>query len=299
MDKMTIPLRDIVIDTPKGNYRLMLEKADLSTLYPGMMMYSLRVTTGDRIVGLFRTNSYEYTPTMQLDAETAAFRKAEEWEQSIRADPGDFHEIFHHVEALQGKEEKGPDVVVIQGSPRVDGNSSVLASLAAEEARHLGMTVEVIYPDEMDIRACIGCYQCYNTGTCTFTDDMNWFIPMIRHAALVVVCSPVYTNTVPGGLKILIDRCQAYHAERSLTGRKPGAKGLLFAVAGRKGVANFTCLLRVIGAFLAITGVEPVGRILVDGMDEVRDVRKVAGIAGQVESAVQGALRGKETGKGP
>jgi len=293
MDKDAIPLRDLVIDTKKGKYRLLLEKQDLSSLYPGMVMYSIRVTTDDRIVGLFRTNSYEYTPVMQLDAESAARRKAEEWEQSIKADPGDFREIFGRTEALPGKEEKGPDVVVIQGSPRVDGNSGVLASLAAEEVRHLGMTVEVVYPDEMDIRACIGCYQCYNTGTCTFTDDMNWFIPMIRHAALVVVCSPVYTNTVPGGLKILIDRCQAYHAERVLTGRKPGAKGLLFAVAGRKGEANFTCLLRVIGAFLAITGVEPAGRILVDGMDEIRDVRKVPGIDGQVKSAVRGVLRGK------
>ena len=293
MDKDAIPLRDLVIDTNKGKYRLLLEKQDLSSLYPGMVMYSFRVTTDDRIVGLFRTNSYEYTPVMQLDAESAARRKAEEWEQSIKADPGDFREIFGRAEALPGKEEKGPDVVVIQGSPRVDGNSGVLASLAAEEVRHLGMTVEVVYPDEMDIRACIGCYQCYNTGTCTFTDDMNWFIPMIRHAALVVVCSPVYTNTVPGGLKILIDRCQAYHAERALTGRKPGAKGLLFAVAGRKGEANFTCLLRVIGAFLAITGVEPAGRILVDGMDEIRDVRKVPGIDGQVKSAVPGVLRGK------
>ena len=298
MDKATIPLRDIVIDTPKGKYRLILEKADLSTLYPGMVMYSVRVMNDDRTVGLFRTNSYEYTPVMQLDAETAALRKAEEWEQSIRTAPGDFHEIFDHTEDLKGKEEKGPDVVVIQGSPRVDGNSGVLASLAAEEVKHLGMTVEVVYPDEMDIRACIGCYQCYNTGTCTFTDDMNWFIPMIRHAALVIVCSPVYTNTVPGGLKILIDRCQAYHAERALTGRKPGAKGLLFAVAGRKGEANFTCLLRVIGAFLAITGVEPAGRILIDGMDELRDVRKVAGIDGQVKSAVQEALRGKVRGGG-
>jgi hypothetical protein len=101
MDKATIPVRDMVIDTPKGKYRLTLEKADLSTLYPGMVMYSLRVTTGDRIVGLFRTNSYEYTPVMQIDAETAALRKAEEWEQSIRAAPGDFSEIFDHAEALQ------------------------------------------------------------------------------------------------------------------------------------------------------------------------------------------------------
>ncbi len=200
---------------------------------------------------------------------------------------------------VQQKEEEGPDVVVIQGSPRVDGNSSVLASLAEAEARNLGMTVEVVYPDEMEIKACIGCYQCYNTGTCTFTDDMNGFFVMIRHAALVIVCSPVYTNTVPGGLKILIDRCLAFHAERVLTGRKPGAKGLLFAVAGRKGEANYICLLQVIGAFLAITGIEPVGRILVDGMDEIRDVRKVPGIGEQVRAAVQGALQEKGTGKGP
>ncbi len=90
MDNGTIPLRDVRIDTPKGNYRLTLGRTDLFTLYPGMVMYTLRVTIDDRTVGLFRTNSYEYTPLMQLDAEKAALRKAEEWEESIRADPGAF-----------------------------------------------------------------------------------------------------------------------------------------------------------------------------------------------------------------
>jgi len=106
------------------------------------------------------------------------------------------------------------DLVVIQGSPRGDGNCSILARWAVDTVHELGRTAQVIYPHDMDIRCCIGCYQCYNSGSCVFDDDMGSIIGAIKVASLLVVCSPVYTNTVPGGLKLVIDRCQAYHAER-------------------------------------------------------------------------------------
>ena len=98
-----------------------------------------------------------------------------------------------------------------------------------------------MYPHDLDIHCCIGCYQCYNTGTCVFDDDMSGIIDAIRGASLLVVCSPVYTNTVPGGLKLLIDRTQAYHAERVLFGGRTGQSGLVLRFRAQGG-DNFTCV---------------------------------------------------------
>jgi multimeric flavodoxin WrbA len=139
----------------------------------------------------------------------------------------------------------------------------------------------------LDIHCCIGCYQCYNTGSCVFDDDMVSVIDAIKSASLLVVCSPVYTNTLPGGLKLLIDRCQAYHAERALSGGITGQKGLILSVAGRVGEENFTCTTRVISSFLRNLGIKPVGEILIDRTDAIRDIRTIDGLEQRVRQKVK------------
>jgi multimeric flavodoxin WrbA len=100
----------------------------------------------------------------------------------------------------------------------------------------------------------------------------------------------VYTNTVPAGLKLLIDRCQAYHAERVLYGGRTGQQGLIFSVAGRSGEENFTCVTRVISAFLRNLGITPAGEILIDRIDSVKDIRTIAGMEETVRKKVQHCL---------
>ncbi len=199
--------------------------------------------------------------------------------------------ILKHGEvSLQRAAPADIDLVVIQGSPRADGNCSILAGWAVEAAHDLGRQSRVIYPHDLDIRCCIGCYQCYNTGSCVFDDDMRSIIDDIRSASLLVVCSPVYTNSVPAGLKSIIDRCQAYHAERVLSGGRTGQHGLIFSVAGRKGEGNFTCVTRVITAFLRNLGITPGGELLIDSVDAVRDIRLIHGLEQTVREKVKQCL---------
>jgi multimeric flavodoxin WrbA len=275
-----------------GNeYALTLEREDLSDLYPGMVRYTLRLISGGNVLSAFRTNTYEYSPTNPLDAEKAARNRADEWKDALKAHPEDFLDslAIHKPRCLPAM--LPTDAVIIQGSPRADGNCSILAGWALKAASDLQKTAQVIYPHDMDIRPCIGCYQCYNTGSCTIEDDMAGVIRAIRECSLLIICSPVYTNTVPGGLKLLIDRCQAYHAERALTGAGHGGqKGLLFSVAGRRGRSNFACVTRVIEPFMKNLEITPSGEILIDGMDELRDVQRVAGLEDRVRKAVRSCI---------
>jgi len=124
---------------------------------------------------------------------------------------------------------------------------------------------------------------------------MGTIIDAIRSTSLLVICSPVYTNTVPGGLKLLIDRCQAYHAERLLSGGITGQRGLIFSVAGREGEENFTCITRVISAFFRNLGITPVGEILVDRADAIRDIRTIPALEHHVREKVKHYLSMKET----
>jgi|GEM_PF-1484908 len=45
---------------------------------------------------------------------------------------------------------------------------------------------------------------------------MREIIDAVQAASALVICSPVYTNTVLGGLTLQIDSFQVYHAERTL-----------------------------------------------------------------------------------
>ena len=168
-------------------YLLTLDREDFSAIYPRMVRYVLAVREGDRLRAVFRTNTFEYTPLSPLAAETAAREKAMEWERELAADPSG---IFRNFPARPFPRTPGPpaDLVIIQGSPRPDGNCGVLAGWAAGAAREAGRTVQVIYPHDLDIHCCIGCYQCYNTGTCVFDDDMGGIIDAVRGARLLVVC---------------------------------------------------------------------------------------------------------------
>jgi multimeric flavodoxin WrbA len=280
------------VSTIDGIYTLNVKKEDLSRFYAGMIRYTLSVSSGTQLLAIFRTNSYEYSPTVSFDAEQIAMDRAGEWEEQLMAAPREF------LTAHASKKETTPftpvaDVVILQGSPRADGNCSILAGWAADAAEKIHKKARVIYPHDLNIRSCIGCYQCYNTGTCTFDDDMEDIISAIRHASLLVVCSPVYTNSVPGGLKLVIDRCQAYHAELTLTGDAAGHKnGLIVSVAGRMGPSHFSCVKKVISAFLRNIGVNPAGEFLIDNLDKLRDVRSIPGLKEKITAAVQGSLTG-------
>ena len=285
MEPVRVRLRNVDIGTGADRALLTLDREDYSALYPGMARFVLTLSSGDHAIAVFRTNTYEYSPLFPLTAETVAMQRADAWEEQYWRDPAGF--IEDKPTARQGPAAlASADLVVIQGSPHADGNCSILAGWAVDAAHGAGRTTAVIYPHDMDIHCCIGCYQCYNTSTCIFHDDMGEVIGAIRGAVLLIVCSPVYTNTVPGGLKLLIDRMQAYHAERQLEGGPTGQQGLIFSVAGRTGEDNFTCITRVLKAFMSNLGIRPSGNVLIDRTDSVNDIRTVEGLEEKVKEAV-------------
>jgi multimeric flavodoxin WrbA len=284
-----ILLRDIIAGN--RSFSLSVQKEDFSSLYPGFFRYTLSVSDSIRTRAVFRTNTYEYAPGVPLRAEDVALQKAGQWEADLREDPDMFLERHKTVPETK-REASHVDVAIVQASPRADGNSSTLALWAEGAARDLGMTVEVIYPHDMDIHECIGCYQCFNTGTCIYDDDMAGIIDLISRSRLLIICTPVYTNTVPSNLKLLIDRFQAYYAGQTLGGSAPvNRKGLILSVAGRPGQVNFTCIKNVLVAFMHIAGITPSGEVFIDGVDRFHDIKEIPDCRERVETLVTQCVR--------
>ncbi|MBN1431757.1 MAG: flavodoxin family protein [Methanomicrobiaceae archaeon] len=272
-------------------YSLVLEKEDLNSLYSRMIRYNLALLENDKPVAHFRTNTYEYTPVIAIKAESAALAQFEDWKERIISRPEKFIVYLKRQEKLKNDVYKplpdpGYDAVIIQGSPRPDGNCAIMASWVVDTLNSMGRRTAVFQPDGMYIRPCTGCYQCYNYGHCVFLDDMREIYAAALSASLFVVISPVYTNTVPASLKAMIDRFQAYHAMNAVNDSRHTLSGLFISTSGRKGKENFSNVVPVIDAFMAVSGIKKKGQVLVDNIDEIYDVRSVPGLKKKIEKEV-------------
>lgn len=97
-------------------------------------------------------------------------------------------------------------VLVLNGSPRVNGNTS----LALEEMRKIfeaeGVEVEIEQVGNLDIRGCIACGHCFEAGKCVFHDIVNELAPKFEEADGLVIASPVYYASANATLIACLDR---------------------------------------------------------------------------------------------
>ena len=110
-------------------------------------------------------------------------------------------------------------LLIIVGSPRLAGNSAALAELArstAEKMKDPHVVTSVISVAGKRMSGCTGCNGCEASGLCTVRDDMREVYGEIDVADAVLWVSPVYFGSVPGQLKSLIDRFQAYWVRRRI-----------------------------------------------------------------------------------
>lgn len=97
-------------------------------------------------------------------------------------------------------------IVVINGSPRVRGNSDLLCDEFMRGAREAGHQVEKISLRENDVHPCRACYACFKTGTCVQKDDMTVILQKVSDCDVLVLASPTYFLTMSGQMKVFIDR---------------------------------------------------------------------------------------------
>lgn len=97
-------------------------------------------------------------------------------------------------------------IVVLQGSPNVNGSTAILAEEFARGARDAGHEVARIDVDRADVAPCTGCVRCGYEGPCIQHDDMDDIRRQILSADMVVFATPLYYYGMSAQLKIVIDR---------------------------------------------------------------------------------------------
>ena len=121
-------------------------------------------------------------------------------------------------------------VLIINGSPRINGNSSILVKELKGIFAKDNVEVDEYQIGSKAIRGCMACGYCYTHGECVFKDDVNDLAKRFESADGLIVISPVYYGSANGSVTSLLDRL--FYSSHFSKRFKVGAA---FAVARRGG----------------------------------------------------------------
>lgn len=127
-------------------------------------------------------------------------------------------------------------IVILNGSPRKNGNTSALTAAFKKGAEEAGNTVTEFHLSTMKINGCLGCW-CGGKDPehpCAQRDDMDKIYPVYKEADVVVLASPLYYWFVSGFLKNAFDRLFAV-AEGNPGFRNPKKESVLIMAAEGNG----------------------------------------------------------------
>ncbi len=172
--------------------------------------------------------------------------------------------LFSTVWGRACAEDNDLKILAFNGSPRKSGNTELLLEETIRGARDQGAEVTVYNLNTLNLRPCQNCGKCDTTGVCVIVDDMQAIHCDIRTADRLIVASPIYFFSVSAQTKLVIDRCQAFWAQKYIY-KNPvppgphGRKGLVILVGAMKKDAKnkgYECAEATVRAFFRTVNVQ-------------------------------------------
>lgn len=97
-------------------------------------------------------------------------------------------------------------VLLINGSPKRDGNTAIALNEIEKTLNANGIETEIIQVGGKDIRGCVACGFCNTHAKCAFIDVVNETAEKFEKADGLIVASPVYFASANGTLISFLDR---------------------------------------------------------------------------------------------
>lgn len=137
-------------------------------------------------------------------------------------------------------------VLMINGSPRANGNTYIALHEMEKIFEKEGIEVEILHVGNKDIRGCIACRSCVDTGKCVFDDLVNEAAAKFEACDGLVVGTPVYYASANATLVAFLTRLFfSTHFDKKM---KVGA----CVAAARRG--GLTATFDELNKFFAISG---------------------------------------------
>ena len=97
-------------------------------------------------------------------------------------------------------------VLMLNGSPRAGGNTSIALAEMEKVFLKNGIEVENVQIGRLEVRGCLSCGYCYKNGRCAIEDEVNLLAEKFAACDGMVIGSPVYYAGPNGTLVALLDR---------------------------------------------------------------------------------------------
>lgn len=171
-------------------------------------------------------------------------------------------------------------ILAIYGSPRREGNSSLLLKSAVRGAEEAGAAVEEVFLRDLSMSPCLEIYGCRKDGRCVIRDDFQGLYDRLLECDGLMLASPVFFYAVSGHTKILMDRCQSFWVKRHWVekdegeARTPSRLGLFISVGATHGRKLFDGVILSVKYFFDALDTELWRSLLYRGVDLEGDVLK-------------------------
>ena len=181
-------------------------------------------------------------------------------------------------------------ILILMGSPRLNGNTAELCKPFIKRLEERGAQVSYIPVEELDISPCRACYACQNISGeygCVQRDDMYEIVREMIAADCIILATPIYSWYCPAKLKAVLDRhygLNKYYgsAEGSLwAGKKVG----IIATHGYEGDYATSPFETGVERLCKHSNLEYVGMYSVQDEDDLASFQTESAVAGAREFA--------------
>lgn len=101
-------------------------------------------------------------------------------------------------------------IILVNGSPRKNGNTAELLKNAAKGAQDAGADAAIINLYALNFKGCTSCFFCKMKskphGTCAMKDDLSPVLEAVKAADAIIMGAPIYFMNLPAGMIAFIER---------------------------------------------------------------------------------------------
>lgn len=161
------------------------------------------------------------------------------------------------------------NILLLNGSPRPNGNTAKMVAAFVEGANSAGHTVNCVDVCRRKIAGCLACEYCHanGKGECVQKDGMQEVYPLLKDADMLVLASPVYYHNFTGQLQCAINRFYAIGSPAILTKLK---KAALILSSGDDNVYG-GAMYEYENSFLGFLNLQNMGVITAHGENQITE----------------------------
>lgn len=164
-------------------------------------------------------------------------------------------------------------IMILNGSPRENGNTKQLIKSFTKAAQQIGNEVICFDLQKMNIHACLGCCKGGKNpeSPCVQKDDMTQIYTVYKQSDVVVLASPMYYWGISGQLKCAFDRLFAV-AETNSNYENPKKDCILLMAAEGNTESNFAPVRAFYEGLTSHLGWKNLGIVYAGGNMEIGDI---------------------------